>query len=61
MASQLLKQGSHSLIAGLGGSAPLAIGAGSISDLFAEQDRAVAMSLFSLGPLMGPIIGPVIL
>ncbi|KAG9100762.1 hypothetical protein FRC06_003760 [Ceratobasidium sp. 370] len=46
-------------LAGLGGSAPLAIGAGSIGDLFAERDRAVAMSLFSLGPLLGPVIGPI--
>ncbi|CAE6390499.1 unnamed protein product [Rhizoctonia solani] len=45
--------------AGIGGSAPLTIGAGSIADLFDERDRAVAMSLFSLGPLMGPIIGPI--
>ncbi|KAF8748479.1 multidrug resistance protein 4 [Rhizoctonia solani] len=44
---------------GIGGSAPLTIGAGSIADLFHERDRAVAMSLFSLGPLMGPIIGPI--
>ncbi|KAG8790529.1 hypothetical protein FRC12_011672 [Ceratobasidium sp. 428] len=46
-------------LAGLGGSAPLAIGAGSIGDLFAERDRAIAMSLFSLGPLLGPVIGPI--
>ncbi|KAG8685116.1 hypothetical protein FRC11_011100 [Ceratobasidium sp. 423] len=46
-------------LAGIGGSAPLTIGAGSIADLFHERDRAVAMSLFSLGPLMGPIIGPI--
>ncbi|CAE6475425.1 unnamed protein product [Rhizoctonia solani] len=46
-------------LAGIGGSAPLTIGAGSIADLFHERDRAVAMSLFSLGPLLGPIIGPI--
>ncbi|KAL5631833.1 hypothetical protein ACGC1H_000022 [Rhizoctonia solani] len=46
-------------LAGIGGSAPLTIGAGSISDLFHERDRAVAMSLYSLGPLLGPIIGPI--
>ncbi|KEP46436.1 putative MFS multidrug transporter, partial [Rhizoctonia solani 123E] len=46
-------------LAGIGGSAPLTIGAGSISDLFHERDRAVAMSLFSLGPLLGPIIGSI--
>ncbi|CAE6453674.1 unnamed protein product, partial [Rhizoctonia solani] len=46
-------------LAGIGGSAPLTIGAGSIADLFHERERAVAMSLFSLGPLLGPIIGPI--
>lgn len=50
---------SHSITAGIGGSAPLTIGSGSISDLFEEKERAVAMALFSLGPLMGPVIGPV--
>lgn len=46
-------------IAGLGGSAPLAIGAGSITDLFAEDGRAAAMGIFTLGPLIGPVVGPV--
>ncbi|CAE6422738.1 unnamed protein product [Rhizoctonia solani] len=50
---------SFCLVAGIGGSAPLTIGAGSIADLFHERERAVAMSLFSLGPLLGPIIGPI--
>lgn len=39
--------------AGLSGSAPIAIGGGAISDLFAERDRASAMALFTLGPLVG--------
>ncbi|KAL5508004.1 hypothetical protein ACEPAH_5622 [Sanghuangporus vaninii] len=46
-------------LAGLGGSAPIAIGAGVIGDLFSERDRATAMSVFTLGPLLGPSIGPV--
>ncbi|KAG8955476.1 hypothetical protein FRC04_008827 [Tulasnella sp. 424] len=46
-------------ISGLGGSAPLAIGAGSITDLFAEEGRAAAMGIFTLGPLIGPVVGPV--
>ena len=40
-------------IAGLAGSAPLAIGAGSIADMFDESNRAAAMAIFSLGPLIG--------
>ncbi|KAG9004704.1 hypothetical protein FRB94_002546 [Tulasnella sp. JGI-2019a] len=46
-------------IAGLGGSAPLAIGAGSIGDMFREENRAAAMAIFSMGPLVGPVVGPV--
>ena len=42
--------------AGLAGSAPLAIGAGSIADLFSEESRAGAMGIFTLGPLLGPVI-----
>lgn len=39
--------------AGLAGSTPIACGGGSISDLFAERDRAGAMAVFTLGPLLG--------
>ncbi|KXN82226.1 hypothetical protein AN958_02917 [Leucoagaricus sp. SymC.cos] len=46
-------------LAGLSGSAPIAIGGGSVGDLFAEHERASAMALFSLGPLIGPVVGPI--
>ncbi|KAF8558851.1 MFS general substrate transporter [Imleria badia] len=46
-------------LSGLAGSAPIACGGGVISDLFAEKDRASAMALYCLGPLIGPAIGPV--
>ncbi|KAF9450283.1 multidrug resistance protein 4 [Macrolepiota fuliginosa MF-IS2] len=46
-------------LSGLSGSAPIAIGGGSVSDLFSERDRASAMALFTLGPLIGPVIGPI--
>ena len=46
-----------SFIAGLSGSAPIAIGGGSVSDLFSERDRASAMAMFSLGPLVGRYLG----
>ncbi|KDQ31851.1 hypothetical protein PLEOSDRAFT_48881 [Pleurotus ostreatus PC15] len=46
-------------LSGLSGSAPIAIGGGSIGDLFSERDRASAMAVYSLGPLIGPAIGPV--
>ncbi|KAK0482188.1 multidrug resistance protein 4 [Armillaria novae-zelandiae] len=47
------------LLAGLSGSAPIACGGGTVGDLFSERDRASAMALYSLGPLVGPAIGPV--
>lgn len=46
-------------LSGLSGSAPIACGGGTIGDLFSERDRASAMALYSLGPLLGPAIGPV--
>ncbi|KAE9388907.1 multidrug resistance protein 4 [Gymnopus androsaceus JB14] len=46
-------------LSGLSGSAPIACGGGSIGDLFSEHDRASAMAIYSLGPLIGPAVGPV--
>ncbi|KAJ8503481.1 hypothetical protein ONZ45_g10830 [Pleurotus djamor] len=47
------------LLSGFSGSAPIAIGGGSIGDLFSERDRASAMAVYSLGPLIGPAVGPI--
>lgn len=46
-------------IAGFVGSAPVAIGGGTVSDLFSDRDRANAMAVYSLGPLLGPALGPI--
>jgi multidrug resistance protein len=46
-------------LSGLGGSAPLAIGGGIVSDCFHAEKRAQAVSLYSLTPLLGPAIGPI--
>lgn len=46
-------------LSGFGGSAPLAIGGGVLSDLFTAEERGRAMSLYSLAPLLGPAIGPI--
>jgi multidrug resistance protein len=46
-------------LAGIGGSAPLVIGGGVISDLFDPENRGRAISIYSLAPLMGPAIGPI--
>ena len=41
--------------AGSTGATPLAIGGGSIGDLFSERDRALAMAVYVLGPLIGKV------
>jgi len=46
-------------LAGLGGSAPLALGGGVLSDLFTAEERGRAISIYSLAPLLGPAVGPI--
>ncbi|KAG7441537.1 MFS polyamine transporter [Guyanagaster necrorhizus] len=45
--------------AGLGGSTPLAVGAGVLADMWRAEERGKAIAVYSLAPLMGPVIGPV--
>ncbi|KAJ7483888.1 multidrug resistance protein 4 [Mycena galericulata] len=47
-------------LSGFSGSASLACGGGVVSDLFSERDRAAAMALYTLGPLIGPVLGPIV-
>ncbi|CAL1711150.1 unnamed protein product [Somion occarium] len=46
-------------LSGLGGSAPLSVGGGTLSDMFAAEDRGKAISIYSVAPLVGPAIGPI--
>jgi multidrug resistance protein len=46
-------------LAGVAGVATVTCGSGTIADLMPVERRGLAMSLWSLGPLMGPIIGPI--
>ncbi|KAI5290739.1 hypothetical protein KEM54_000611 [Ascosphaera aggregata] len=46
-------------LAGLGGSAPLAIGGGVLSDCFKAEERGKSVAMYSLAPLLGPAIGPI--
>uniref|UniRef100_A0A093V9F7 Putative transporter n=1 Tax=Talaromyces marneffei PM1 TaxID=1077442 RepID=A0A093V9F7_TALMA len=46
-------------LAGLGGSAPLAIGGGVMSDCFRPEERGRAVAVYSLAPLLGPAVGPI--
>ncbi len=47
------------LLAGIGGSACLTIGAGVIGDMYETRYRGAATGIFSVGPLFGPVIGPI--
>ncbi|KAG1728397.1 major facilitator superfamily domain-containing protein, partial [Suillus paluster] len=42
------------------GTPPIACGPSVVSDLSAERERALALALFSVGPLIGPAVGPAI-
>lgn len=46
-------------LAGFGSSGPLNICGGTVGDLFKREDRGVAMSIVSAGPIIGPAVGPV--
>jgi MFS family permease len=46
-------------LAGLGGSCPLAIGAGTIADVTPPERRGQVMAAWVFGPILGPIIGPI--
>jgi MFS family permease len=46
-------------LAGLFGSVPMTNGGGTIADMILQEKRGMAMSVFSIGPLLGPIVGPV--
>lgn len=46
-------------LAGCAGSAPLTLGGGTIADMFPVEQRAGAMTVWSIGPLIGPVVGPI--
>ncbi|KAK9416417.1 putative Major facilitator superfamily (MFS) profile domain-containing protein [Seiridium unicorne] len=46
-------------LAGIGGSAPLAIGAGTLGDCWSPAERAKAVGIYMLTPLLGPVVGPI--
>ncbi|KAI9294818.1 MFS general substrate transporter [Neoconidiobolus thromboides FSU 785] len=48
------------MIQGIGSSAPIVTGVGTITDLYPRNERGSALSIFFLGPLVGPVIGPII-
>lgn len=47
------------MFAGIGGAGCLTLGAGVIADLFPVEQRGLATSVWSFGPLIGPVAGPI--
>ncbi|KAK6454151.1 spermidine exporter, MDR-type pump [Scheffersomyces xylosifermentans] len=47
-------------LGGLGGCAALNVGAGTLADLFSNDERQVAMAAYSLCPSLGPVISPLV-
>ena len=45
--------------AGAFGVAVITCGSGTIADIMPREQRGLAMSVWSIGPLLGPVIGPV--
>ena len=45
--------------AGVAGSCPLTLGAGSLADMIPQNKRGAVMAIWAMGPLLGPVIGPV--
>ena len=46
-------------LSGIGGSAPLALGGGVLSDCWHAEERGKAIAIYSLAPLLGPAVGPI--
>ncbi|KAJ0419627.1 major facilitator superfamily domain-containing protein [Aspergillus carlsbadensis] len=46
-------------LAGIGACGCLTLGAGVIADLFPIEQRGLATSIWSIGPLLGPVVGPI--
>jgi multidrug resistance protein len=47
-------------LGGLAGCAPLNVGAGTLADLYDDDERLVAMAFYSMCPTLGPVLSPVI-
>ncbi|KAF2490029.1 MFS general substrate transporter [Lophium mytilinum] len=46
-------------LAGMFGGCPITIGAGSLADMFKQEERGTMIAIWAIGPLVGPIIGPI--
>ena len=46
------------LFAGIAGSCPITLGAGTIADMVPLEKRGLAMAFWIMGPVLGPTFGP---
>lgn len=47
-------------LSGFAGVATITIGSGTIADIMPREKRGKAVSIWSVGPILGPMIGPII-
>ncbi|KAJ7776238.1 MFS general substrate transporter [Mycena metata] len=47
-------------LAGFGGAAPQSVGGAIVGDMWSPTERGIAMSLYSIAPLVGPSTGPLV-
>ncbi|KAI9147176.1 cycloheximide resistance protein [Paramyrothecium foliicola] len=50
----------YRLLAGIAGSCPGTLGAGTIADLIVREKRGAVIAAYAMGPVLGPTIGPII-
>ncbi|TQV91899.1 MFS transporter [Cordyceps javanica] len=48
------------MLTGVAASSYMSTGGATIADLLPREERAVAMALYSSGPLLGPVLGPIV-
>ena len=44
---------------GTAGSAAIALGGGTVADVFIQEERGKAIALWAMCPLLGPVVGPI--
>jgi multidrug resistance protein len=47
------------MLCGMEASAVMNIGGATVADLFAQEERGLAMAVWTFGPLLGPAVGPI--
>ncbi|KAI8341685.1 major facilitator superfamily domain-containing protein [Chlamydoabsidia padenii] len=48
------------IVSAMGSSSVLSLGAGTLADTFAPEERGRAFAMYATGPLLGPAVGPII-